>query len=257
MLVQLLYVYLFFQKRPAAMLNLVPEYDSGDSDEEEPPKETTELFASAKSQPSSVVVIQPLKAVNQEEPSPPAIPEQEDCSDEEVIASSSTKTHQSFASIITGGRSPEGEAHKNELLQGDDALPVKADSPVDNDEMLAQKPVKRKRKIEFSTSKSSEKVIKDTSSIETNEKCDEDKAKTAKIAYSNFVKAETGPEIHSEEKIADNPDSKEACRIEETNESIHELKATLDAKLSFLSQGRQLSDVMPVQVMQIQLQVFF
>lgn len=237
------------------MLNLVPEYDSGDSDEEGPPKETNELFASAKSQPSSVVVIQPLKAISQGEPSPPANPEQKDCSDEELIASSSTKTQQSFASIITGGRSPEGETHKNELLQEDDELSVKLNSPADNDEMLTQKPVKRKRKIEFSTSKSIEKVIKETSSIETNGKCDEDKAKAAKIAYLNFVKAETEAESQSEETIADNPDSKEACRIEETNESIQELKATLDAKLSFLSQGRQLSDVMPLQVMQIQLQV--
>lgn len=159
--------------------------------------------------------------------------------------------HQSFASIITGGRSPENDALKNEILEATDETAEKANITADDsNDILIQKSIKRKRKIEFSTRKYDEKIIKETVNEE------EEIPKKNKTTYSNFVKGGT----EFEEKLlnvatCENRISSPVNDCETTNENICDMKTTLDAKLKFLSQGLQIADVMPVHVMQIQLQV--
>lgn len=253
-------------------LNLVPEYNSDDDSEEtEPSPKQKTLFAATcdNAQPNVVQAIK-LNLMKTDSVSEPA------STSSDTIPKPLKKPKSSFASIITGGRSPQQQSQdlllSTDLLQADDAAITAELSEIET-EHLSQKLFKRKRRIEFITTQ--KRVISNKSSplenemlggesssattfLENNatdEKADNSLAKSIGNSYGNFQKG--GTEFTSLSDTGEN--SRDGVRTsmespENTlKKEIIELKGILNAKLKFLCQGR--TEVSPVQIIDIQLQV--
>lgn len=165
-----------------------------------------------------------------------------------------------FASIITGGRSPE---HEQKIL--DEPAAELAQIPVENvDEIeLNVKAFKRKRRIEFK--KQPVAVVVRTNPIDTaeTEKTTENGSPieaTVKNHYSNFQKAESVDSLEETEKgvtveaSVSAADNNSGCEDNhKVKDEIQVLKLIIEAKLKFLCDGRP--DVSPVQAIMIQLEV--
>lgn len=167
-----------------------------------------------------------------------------------------------FASIITGGRSPE---HEQNILKENDSEPPQISVENIDEIELNVKAFKRKRRIEFKKQPiavvsrttiapidtSAEATSENGSAIET----------TVKSLYSNFQKAESVDKtdcIEETEKVvaveasasaADNNSVVE----DKVKDEIQVLKLIIEAKLKFLCDGRP--DVSAVQAIMIQLEV--
>lgn len=253
---------------------MVADYsDQSDDDEiqvEAASKPTKPLFAAAAAETHgsgdvySAAVQSILKStINNTSPTEPA----ETYSEQEP---EQKKPKTTFASIITGGRSPSQEdaVDSNAFISEDDRSD-KNDQDTGNEgtnfndvEHLSKKLFKRKRRIEFNTSRSLPMVA----SVNANRKEDEptdslivqngDSSENERIDsdanrpnYSNFQKCETAFVEDSDNNKSESIDALTA----QLKLDICDLKDTLAAKVDFLCQDR--ADVSPVQVIQIQLQV--
>lgn len=248
-------------------MNLVPEYNSDDdSDDTEPnPKQKTLFAASCDS--SQINAVQPIKLNPLKTESTSESPS----TSSDTIPKPLKKPKSSFASIITGGRSPQQESQDlhlpADLLQPDDAA-ITAELNAIETEHLSKKLFKRKRRIEFNTSQRrtissknspQENEISGEASMTmalpenstTDEKVDS-RQKTKANLYGNFQKGETEFKSSNE----NSRDGVHTCAESPENtlkKEINELKDVLNAKLKFLCQGRP--EVLPVQIIDIQLQV--
>lgn len=229
------------------------------------PIKTAPLFAAA-SEASSTATILPSHKITSS-----------DASKAETPATSTTaqitpylrKPKSSFASIITGGRSPSHDVPVPELLPpidtGDSVLEEL--SAIETELMISKKMLKRKRRIEFDSTvpvavnraNSSPREGGDSTSPpragdggkEANGGSEDGEEK--RTVYANFQKggAEFSDPAEGAELEADNskPDDTNA----QLKMDISDLKSTLVEKLKFLCQDRP--EVSPVQVIQIQMQV--
>lgn len=167
---------------------------------------------------------------------------------------------QTFASIITGGRSPQ----KQEDLPIDSVDDNDRSSPVaepqaiapDND-LAAQKTFQRKRRIEFHVSGSAAKRSNSTSSppptpTDGTDTPDNAPSQTRTLAskYGNFQRGDTefGDKQSPDDvtQISDIVGNKESTALQDE-------QCLLESKLAFLCQGRE--HISPVQIIQIQLKV--
>lgn len=219
----------------------MPEYDSDDSEDDkaEPEKSSQVLF------PSS-------SRINQNDHKPEEIilpPNTKSTSPTNEINADSSAKPQTFASIITGGRSPQQEQSID--INDDNSQSTVNEPQITNDnEFIPQKTFQRKRRIEFQVSKP---VVKRNNFIpNTTDNVDklDNESSNHTNKYANFQKAATE---FDDKQTADNET--------EINPDIHnkpfvELKeeqCLLEAKLEFLCHGR--ADLSPVQIIQVQLQV--
>lgn len=174
-----------------------------------------------------------------------------------VPADGTAKVH-TFASIITGGRSPQ----KQEDLPIDSVDDNDRSSPVaqpqaiapDND-LVAQKTFQRKRRIEFHVSRSAAKRSNSSSSpppADGTDKPDNAPSQTRTVAtkYGNFQRGDTefGDKQSTDDvtQISDIVGNKETIALQDE-------QCLLESKLEFLCQGRE--HISPVQIIQIQLKV--
>lgn len=238
-------------------LNLVPEYNSDDSDDESSKPAEKPLFPSSSN--ANTANIQPIKTIeiskdinvdqimNELARSPSPKSDQKS----EAIP----KKKQSFASIITGGRSPQQTVDIQQFISEDqpDEVPNKCDVVPNETENLSQKTFQRKRRIEFNVSgvptkrshqnEDSNESAGDGGDAESTK----DAASTianAKAKYNNFQKGETE---FIEQQSANSNDASSPI------DKMTDEQQILEAKLNFLCQER--ADVSPVQIIQIQLQV--
>lgn len=231
----------------------MPEYNSDDSDDENLKPSETPLFpastSSSNSYPTNSQLIKSIEIPNelntQSETPAPRSPKKEE-----------KKEKPSFASIITGGRSPQHETIDIKLYTGEDETEVKTSSrPEENSretEILPQKTFQRKRRIEFNVgSAPTKRPNKNEHSTAESEPTKENanSITALKNKYSNFQKG--GTEFL--EKQSSGSDDTEIGRVDEASNQIRDEQQLLEAKLNFLCQGK--SDVSPVQIIQIQLQV--
>lgn len=240
----------------------MPEYNSDDSDDENAKSPVKPLFPSSNT--VNAVNNQPIKAIEltkdeNNEQIPNAVDSNRSMSPKiDQKADTLPKTKQSFASIITGGRSPQHDSIDIQQFisqEQPDDVANQADAKSGETETLPQKTFQRKRRIEFNVSGvPSKRTHQNDDSNESAEDGDAEPAKdvastiaNAKAKYTNFQKGETEfAEPHS----ANSTDS--AVNSLPADEMTNE-QQNLEAKLNFLCQGR--ADVSPVQVIQIQLQV--
>ncbi|XP_055301960.1 formin-binding protein 4-like isoform X2 [Sitodiplosis mosellana] len=235
-----------------AKLNLVPEYnDSDDSDDEcLKPSEKPLFPSSSNSYPTNSQLIRsieiPTDTSIQSEPQALNSPKRED-----------KKEKPSFASIITGGRSPQHETIDIKLYTGQDGLETdETSNKIENDsgetEILSQKTFQRKRRIEFNVSSTQAKrpnlnEVTNPNTEPMNEVANP--IASLKNKYSNFQKG--GTEF-LEKQPSSGSDDTEVEGIDAVGNQITDEQQLLEAKLNFLCQGR--ADVSPVQIIQIQLQ---
>lgn len=241
----------------------MPEYNSDDSDDENSKAVKKPLFPSssnanpAKSQP--IKTIELSKDVDTDQivndltrsPSPK--------SDQKLEAI--PKKKQSFASIITGGRSPQHETVDIQQFIGEDKsdeVSNQCDGISNETENLSQKTFQRKRRIEFNVggapvkrahqNEDSNESAGDGGDTEPNKDVTSSTIANAKAKYNNFQKGET-------EFIEQQPSNSNDTMIAKSApiDKMTDEQQILEAKLIFLCQGR--ADVSPVQMIQIQLQV--
>lgn len=165
-----------------------------------------------------------------------------------------------FASIITGGRSPQHDAVINQfdIDENGDNTPIPIELNSNETEILPQKTFQRKRRIEFNVSHSNAKRINQTENtsneVEKGERNSVTSTRNIMNKYGNFQKGETefidkstlDNNITYESTVNDNVSIKQC-------DDVGKEQSLLESKLNFLCQGRE--DVSPVQVIQIQLQV--
>lgn len=241
----------------------MPEYNSDDSDDESSKPVEKPLFPSSSS--ANTALNQPIKSIELSKDVNSDQRSQSPKSDQKLDAA--PKKKQSFASIITGGRSPQHETVDIQQFIGDDQsdeLSNQCDEVSNETENLSQKTFQRKRRIEFKVSGVPAK--RSNQNGESNENAaaaggggggDTESAKdipstiaSAKAKYSNFQKGET------EFVESQSTNSNDVGNAKHTSTKIDEMtdeQQILEAKLNFLCQGR--ADVSPVQIIQIQLQV--
>lgn len=232
-------------------LNLVPEYiDSDDSDDEN--LETTEkpLFPLSNSYQTNS---QSVKNIELET-------ETSSQSDNHTLNSpkrEEKKQKPSFASIITGGRSPQHETVDIKIYGEDDQNADEAASKISNDcnetEILPQKTFQRKRRIEFNVRSTQAKRQHQNEDIHPDAEPLEEVSNsmaTLKNKYSNFQKG--GTEFLDKQSSNEVNDT-EAETVAAGVNQVRDEQKFLEEKLNFLCQGR--ADVSPVQIIQIQLQV--
>lgn len=240
-------------------LNLVPEYNS-DSDEESSKTIEKPLFpSSSNSYPTNNQPIKAIEIPNEtsiestqaDDGQTPNSPKKLDEKDEPIH-----KEKPSFASIITGGRSPQHETVDIKLYtnQESDETSSRSEENPNETELLSHKTFQRKRRIEFKVSGAPTKrsnQIEDSSTCAGSEPSKDTGHTIANMRakYSNFQKGET----EFVEKQASSGCDDIAEVQNESNNVMKEEQQLLEAKLNFLCQGR--ADVSPVQVIQIQLQV--
>lgn len=240
---------------------MVPEYNSDDSDDENEKPVEKPLFPS-----SSIAMNQPIKTIE--------ITKNVDCDQtindptrspspkSEQKLDAVPKKKQSFASIITGGRSPNDNIDIQQFIQEEqtDEVSSHCDRDTNEAENLPQKTFQRKRRIEFKVS--GVPVKRPNQNDDSNESAaacggsgDSEAAKdvasaiaSAKAKYNNFQKGETEFVEQQSSNSSDRVIAKHSPVDEMTDE-----QQILEAKLNFLCQGR--ADVSPVQIIQIQLQV--
>lgn len=244
-------------------LNLVPEYNSDDSDDETVKPVAKPLFPSSSNANSAIS--QPIKSielskdVNSDQmvndltrsPSPKS----------EQKLDAVPKKKQSFASIITGGRSPNETIDIQQFINEEPSEEVSNQSDRDTNETenLSQKTFQRKRRIEFKVSgvpvkrpnqndDSNESAAGGGSGDSESNKDATSAIANAKATYSNFQKGGT----EFAEQQSSNSSDKVIAKPSPIDEMTDE-QQILEAKLNFLCQGR--ADVSPVQIIQIQLQV--
>lgn len=230
-------------------LNLVPEYNSEDSDDENVKLLEKPLFpSSSNSYPAKTQLINCIDTPT----------ESSAVQSESQTPNSPKKEKPSFASIITGGRSPQHETIDMKLYTGqddpeaDESLNRTAENSIET-EILSQKTFQRKRRIEFNVSSTQVKRPNQNEDANVNAEPTKDvvnSVTTMKDKYSNFQKG--GTEF-MEKQSSSGSDDTEVERVDSTNNQIRDEEQLLEAKLKFLCQGR--IDVSPVQIIQIQLQV--
>lgn len=250
----------------------MPEYNSDDSDDEHSKPVQKPLFPSTSN--ANTAISQPIKPIelskdgNSDQAANDSARSQSPKSDQKSDAA--PKKKQSFASIITGGRSPQDETIDiQQFISEDqpDEVSNQCDGATDLEtENLSQKTFKRKRRIEFKVSgvpakrpqqndDSNESAAAATATAIAGGGGDTEATNdvtntiaNAKAKYSNFQKGETEFVEQHSSNSNDVVTAKRAPNDEMTDE-----QQVLEAKLNFLCQGR--ADVSPVQIIQIQLQV--
>lgn len=241
----------------------MPEYNSDDSDDETVKPVAKPLFPSSST--ANTTISQPIKSielskdVNSDQTGNDPTRSQSPKSDQKLDAV--PKKKQSFASIITGGRSPHETIDIQQFINEDqsDEVSNQCDKDADETENLSQKTFQRKRRIEFNVS--GVPVKRSNQNDDSNESAacggsgDLESTKdatsaiaNAKAKYGNFQKGET----EFAEQQSSNSSDKVIAKHSPTDEMADE-QQILQAKLDFLCQGR--ADVSPVQIIQIQLQV--
>lgn len=248
--------FLYFQSCRATAttkLNLVPEYNSEDDSDDDSSKPSQKpLFPSSSnnSYPTNKQAIKSIEIPTGQSTEKTQPESQQPNSPKKVDAH---KEKPSFASIITGGRSPQHETVDIKLYTGQDEpdeTSNQVDEKIDETELVPQKTFQRKRRIEFSASRTHVKRVNRSEETST----DSTKDATASIAdlkntYSNFQKGD----IEFMEKPASNGSEDTDDKKDTECDKLKDEQQLLEAKLNFLCQGR--SDVSPVQIIQIQLQV--
>lgn len=171
------------------------------------------------------------------------------------------KVKSTFASIITGGRSPSQDISNDmaDAAMASVSDPITDESASIETEIISSKLLKRKRRIEFNTTRSL------TSTPST---ADQTEESTALHANDNDGEGVEGDKDKGDAELSDkNSNSNEtsdavaiASPTDDTQNAqikldICNLKDTLEAKVKFLCQDRAI--VSPVQIIQIQLQVGF
>lgn len=177
-------------------------------------------------------------------------------------------TKPSFASIITGGRSPQNESEIQKYIGECVETPFESsETSVDQSkepELLSQKTFKRKRRIEFSAGGALAKRLnqnddhgdKDVKTDNTEPVQSENSTLASmRNMYGNFQKGKTEFSEHTTTVTPDQSDNNKGDTNNslQKNQEITDQHCLLESKLTFLAQGR--TDVSPVQVIQIQLQV--
>lgn len=223
--------------------NLVPEYDSDDSEDDktEPEKSSQVLFPSSSRinqndhKPEEIILPQNIKSTSPTN---------------DVNVDSSAKA-QTFASIITGGRSPQQQEQSIDIDDDNSQTIAVNELPItNNNEFLPQKTFQRKRRIEFQVSKPVTKRNHVSPNTTENADKSDNEPSNHTNKYANFQKGTT------------EFDDKQAADIEtEINHEmpnkqsveLTEQQCLLEAKLGFLCHGR--ADLSPVQIIQVQMQV--
>lgn len=228
-------------------LNLVPEYNSDDSDDDKSKQANQKTLF-----PSSSQIEKSCKTEkNHAKDAKPNSPKNEKSS--EFLLK--TKT---FASIITGGRSPQ---HETAISQygidetSNDAAAIK-ESCASEPENIPQKTFQRKRRIEFNVGHvSAKRIHPNEESVGESEREETTSIRSNVNKYGNFQKGETE---FVEKQPSDIPSGETAStdnNAVKRNDDINTEQSLLESKLDFLCQGRV--EVSPVQIIQIQLQVCF
>lgn len=231
----------------------MPEYNSDDSDDESSKQLDKPLFPSS-IQPSSSQVIKPIEiSTDQSTDKPDSMTSHKKS---ETRGEGPHKEKPSFASIITGGRSPQQETVDINLYISQETEEessklenVKPSSRTENDsEMLTQKTFQRKRRIEFNVHSALTKRPNQTNEEEITKEVSENIA-NLRNRYNNFQKG--GTEFSDKADAIRTNDEEDARNV--LRDKISTDQKLLQSKLNFLCQGR--ADVSPVQIIQIQLQV--
>lgn len=231
----------------------MPEYNSDDSDDENSKPLEKPLFPSSNnSYPTNSQLIKTIEISTDTstklESQVPTSPKKED-----------KKEKPSFASIITGGRSPQHETIDIKLYTGQDETETdeildRTENNTGETEILPQKTFQRKRRIEFNVSNTQAKRQNQNMGTNVESAATEITANSmamVKNKYGNFQKGET--EFLEKPPSGGSSDDNEVEKVDETSNQIIDEQQLLEAKLNFLCQGR--ADVSPVQIIQIQLQV--
>lgn len=233
-------------------LNLVPEYNSDDSDDEIAKPSDKPLFPSSNdSYPKKSQLIKSIEIPNENDKSQPQESQVSPVSPKKVEV---PKEKPSFASIITGGRSPQHESVDIKLYTGEEPADTsnQIEENVCEQELQLQKTFQRKRRIEFNVSSTHSKranQCEDASTEPTKDTVDSITAMKAK--YKNFQKGGTEFLEKQSSKSSESDDTESEKYV--ANDPLKEEQQLLEAKLNFLCQER--ADVSPVQIIQIQLQV--
>lgn len=241
----------------------MPEYNSDDSDDESSKPVEKPLFPSSSN--ANTAINQPIKSieltkdVNSDQMVSDLTRSPSPKSDQKLDVA--PKKKQSFASIITGGRSPNDTIDIKQFISEEqsDEVTNQCDEATNETENLSQKTFQRKRRIEFNVS--GVPVKRPNQNDDSNESAagggsgDSESTKDATTAianarakYSNFQKGGT----EFVEQQSSNSSDKVIAKHSPIDEMTDE-QQILEAKLNFLCQGR--ADVSPVQIIQIQLQV--
>lgn len=236
----------------------MPEYNSDDSDDESSKPTVKPLFpSSSNTLPSNCLSIKPIEISNDrvsaetDQPNSPKKSEQKG----EIVH----KEKPSFASIITGGRSPQHETIDITQFidqESDESARRLEDTP--NETELSQKTFQRKRRIEFNVSGVPMKRTNQTDEPSNVEpvKDEGNSIASLKAKYSNFQKGETefvDKELSTATTNTSTNHENADSNTNSANVVLRDEQQLLEEKLKFLCQGR--ADVSPVQVIQIQLQV--
>lgn len=257
----------------------MPEYNSDDSDDELLSKqsENQHLFHSPGNSCNTTQI--PLKSTFNSH-------EQLNNSDKLLLAKNSRsnspqssnsdhlmakKTKPSFASIITGGRSPQNESdiqkYIGECLETpSESSETSVDQPKEPEIVLSQKTFKRKRRIEFSASEVQTKRLNQNDDHSDKDEMTDNNMDAVpnenstmvsmRKKYENYQKSETEFSKHTSTDTthqSDNNNDNDDNNKLQKNQEIADQHCLLESKLKFLAQGR--TDVSPVQMIQIQLQV--
>lgn len=229
----------------------MPEYiDSDDSDDENLEISEKPLFPSSNSYQTNSQSVKNIElqaeTSSQSEPQTLNSPKRED-----------KKQKPSFASIITGGRSPQHETIDIKIYGQDhqnvDETASKIVNDCDETEILLQETFQRKRRIEFNVRSTQAKRQNQNEDINPDSeplKEVSNSLATLNNKYGNFQKG--GTEFLKKQPSSESNDT-EAETVDVTVNQIRGEQKFLEEKLNFLCQGR--ADVSPVQIIQIQLQV--
>lgn len=165
-----------------------------------------------------------------------------------------------FASIITGGRSPENDCNSiidlntDEVNEPVNSVNIKVETELDT------KLFKRKRRIEFNNRHSPVETQKPTISFQPDTNDDSkplsdelsnDTVNTAsQNLYANFQRESINVGVNADDKNAVDDDEDNVIKLQQ---EVFKLKSIIEAKLKFLCDGR--SEVPAVQAIMIQLEV--
>lgn len=235
-------------------LNLVPEYNSDESDDESSKPLVKPLFpSSSNSYPLNNQQIKTIEISN-DMSNDKAQPEAQSPHSPKKSEQKETKHKEkpSFASIITGGRSPQHETVDIKQFINEETEETSNRSEENlNETELSQKTFQRKRRIEFNVSGVPAKRTNQNEDSSTSTEPVKDAGNSIanlKAKYGNFQKGDT--------EFTESPTASATTADNKNNAPSDKLKdeqQLLEAKLNFLCQGR--ADVSPVQIIQIQLQV--
>lgn len=178
-------------------------------------------------------------------------------SNDTVVDRANRKVTNTFASIITGGRSPEQDHRKDSTPAASETVdPKHQDSRQNTDEVLV-KTQKRKRRIEFIT-KAPEVADTDVTTAPAKDAAKvADTRKNPTNMYANFKHSHVEFVDHTDEPdVATAPNELKHSVPEATTaeaSDVDDQKDLIEAKLKFLCDGRP--EVSAVQAILIQLEV--